>query len=112
MVNTFVFSAAAATLAIFIALAIAYVVKRKLLPMGGALAFLCMAPFVIPGIVMAIGFYAAYAGPPLTLYGTAAMMILAFTARFLPIAYANGSAGVQMIHPEMEEAVRILGGGG
>lgn len=111
VVNTFVFSAAAATLAIFIALAIAYVVKRRLLPGGGALAFLCMAPFVIPGIVMAIGFYAAYAGPPLTLYGTAAMMILAFTARFLPIAYANGAAGVQMIHPEMEEAVRILGGG-
>ena len=36
------------------------------------LAFLCMAPFVIPGIVLAIGFYAAYAPPPLALYGTGA----------------------------------------
>ncbi len=111
VVNTFVFSAASATLAIGIALAIAYVVKRQLLPFGTALAFLCMAPFVIPGIVMAIGFYAAYAGPPLALYGTGLMMVLAFTSRFLPIAYANGAAGMQMIHPEMEEAVRILGGG-
>jgi iron(III) transport system permease protein len=111
IVNTFVFSAASATLAMALALAIAYIVRRNLLPFGTALAFLCMAPFVIPGIVMAIGFYAAYAGPPLLLYGTATLMILAFTTRFLPIAYANGAAGMQMIHPEMEEAVRILGGG-
>ncbi|MBX9698004.1 MAG: iron ABC transporter permease [Acetobacteraceae bacterium] len=111
VINTFAFSAISATAAMILALAVAYIVKRQLMPFGMVLAFLCMAPFVIPGIVMAIGFYAAYAGPPLTLYGTAAMMIFAFTARFLPIAYANGAAGMQMIHPEMEEAVRILGGG-
>ncbi|MBX6374405.1 MAG: iron ABC transporter permease [Acetobacteraceae bacterium] len=111
VVNTFVFAAASATFAVVVALAIAYIVKRRVMPFGSLLAFLCMAPFVIPGIVMAIGFYAAYAGPPLLLYGTSAMMILAFTTRFLPIAYANGAAGMQMIHPEMEEAVRILGGG-
>jgi len=111
VVNTFVFSGVSATLAMILALAIAYIVKRQLVPFSTALAFLCMAPFVIPGIVMAIGFYAAYAGPPLTLYGTATIMVLAFTVRFLPIAYANGAAGMQMINPEMEEAVRILGGG-
>jgi iron(III) transport system permease protein len=70
-----------------------------------------MAPFVIPGIVLAIGFYAAYAAPPLALYGTALMMILAFTTRFLPIAYTSSAAGMRSINPEMEEAVRILGGG-
>ncbi len=66
---------------------------------------------MVPGIVLAIGFYAAYAPPPLALYGTAAIMILAFTTRFLPIAYANASAGIRGVNPEMEEAVRILGGG-
>ena len=80
-------------------------------PGSGALGLVLLVAQMIPGIVMAIGFYAAFAGPPLTLYGTAALMILAFTARFLPIAYANGAAGMQMVHPEMEEAVRILGGG-
>lgn len=109
--NSFLFAGGAAFLAIATALCIAYVVTRKLVPFGQVLAFLCMAPFVIPGIVLAIGFYAAYAGPPLALYGTAALMILAFTARFLPIAYGTSSAGMQSINPEMEEAVRILGGG-
>ncbi|MET4700819.1 iron(III) transport system permease protein [Constrictibacter sp. MBR-5] len=109
--NTIYFSAAAATFALIIALLVAYIQHRKLVPFAGVLGFLAMAPFVIPGIVMAIGFYAAYASPPLALYGTAALMILAFTARFLPIAYANCSAAVRTVHPEMEEAVRILGGG-
>ncbi|MFC7738919.1 ABC transporter permease [Roseomonas sp. GCM10028921] len=109
--NTLWFSAAAATLAAVIAVLVAYIVARRLVPFGSVLGFLAMAPFVIPGIVMAIGFYAAYAAPPLALYGTALIIILAFTARFLPIAYANATAAVGAVHPEMEEASRILGGG-
>jgi iron(III) transport system permease protein len=109
--NTLWYSATAATAAVLIAVLVAYIVTRKLVPFGSALGFLAMAPFVIPGIVMAIGFYAAYAAPPLALYGTALIIILAFTARFLPIAFANASAAVRSVHPEMEEAARILGGG-
>ncbi len=108
--NTFVFGIGSATFACILALAIAYIVSRNITLFGNALAFLCMAPFVIPGIVLAIGFYAAYAAPPLALYGTATLMILAFTTRFLPIAYANSAAALRTIHPEMEDAVRILGG--
>jgi iron(III) transport system permease protein len=109
--NTLWFSAASATAAVVIAVLVAYIVARRLVPFGSVLAFLAMAPFVIPGIVMAIGFYAAYAAPPIALYGTALIIILAFTARFLPIAFANSAAAVRAVHPEMEEASRILGGG-
>ena len=110
IVNSIVFASLSAVGAIGLALAIAYIVKRNLLRFGGALAFLCMAPFVIPGVVLAIGFYAAYAAPPLALGGTALIIILAFLTRLLPIAYQNSAAGIASIHPEMEEAVRILGG--
>jgi iron(III) transport system permease protein len=109
--NTVWFAAAAATLAVMVALLVAYIVNRRLVWFGAGLALLAMAPFVIPGIVMAIGFYASYAPPPLALYGTPAIIILAFTARFLPIAFANSSAAIRAVHPEMEEAARILGCG-
>ena len=109
--NTMWFSAASASLAIVLALLVAYIVVRRLMRFADTLGFLAMAPFVIPGIVMAIGFYAAYAGPPLSLYGSALLIILAFTARFLPIAYANSQAAIRAVHPEMEEAARILGSG-
>ena len=109
--NTLLFSAAAASFAVVLALLVAYIAGRRLVPFAGALRFLAMTPFVIPGIVMAIGFYAAYASPPLALYGTAIIIVLAFTARFLPIAYANSTAAIRSVHPEMEEAARILGAG-
>jgi iron(III) transport system permease protein len=110
ILNTFLYAGASAFAAIALSLAIAYVVNRKLVPWSNALALLCMAPFVIPGVVLAIGFYAAYAPPPLSLYGSAAIIILAFTTRFLPIAYTASAAGLRSINPEMEEAVRNLGG--
>lgn len=111
IINTFVYSGVTAFAAIALSLAIAYVVSRKLVPWSNVLTFLCMAPFVIPGIVLAIGFYAAYAPPPLALYGTGTILVLAYVTRFLPIAYTSSAAGMRSINPEMEEAVRILGGG-
>ncbi|MBV9247754.1 MAG: iron ABC transporter permease [Acetobacteraceae bacterium] len=111
VINSFTYAAAAACIAITLGLAIAYIVSRRLLPAAGVLSFVAMAPFVVPGIVLAIAFYAAYAPPPLALYGTATILILAFATRFLPIGYANADAAIRSINPEMEEAVRILGGG-
>jgi iron(III) transport system permease protein len=111
ILNTFLYAGASAFAAIALSLAIAYVVSRKLVPWSNLLGLLCMAPFVIPGVVLAIGFYAAYAPPPLALYGSAAIIILGFTTRFLPIAYTASAAGLRSINPEMEEAVRNLGGG-
>jgi iron(III) transport system permease protein len=102
--------AVSATVAILLALAVAYIVLRKLLPMASVLGFLCMSPFVVPGIVLAIGFYAAYALPPVALYGTYAILALAFITRFLPVAFSLSMAGIRGIHAEMEDAVRILGG--
>lgn len=111
VINSFTYAAAAACIAITLGLSIAYIVSRRLLPFAGILSFLAMAPFVVPGIVLAIAFYAAYAPPPFTLYGTATILILAFATRFLPIGYVNADAAIRSINPEMEEAVRILGGG-
>lgn len=110
-VHTFVYGGTAAALALALAVAIAYIVHRRLVPLGHVLSYVAMAPFVIPGIVMAIGFYAAYTTRPLLLYGTAWILILAFTTRFLPIAYANSDAALRSVNPELEDAVRILGGG-
>ena len=112
VIHTFVYAGSAALIAVVLALCVAYIVNRELVGkhLGNVLSFLTMAPFVVPGIVLAIGFYAAYTHPPLLLYGTAWILILAFATRFLPIAYANSNAAIRSINPELEDAVRILGG--
>lgn len=108
--NTIWFSAVAASAAVLITLIVAYAQARRLLPGTGFLQFLCMVPIAIPGIVLAVAFYATFAPPPFALYGTAAMLILAFMIRSLPVAFINAAATVKALNPEMEDAVRILGG--
>jgi iron(III) transport system permease protein len=110
--HTFLYAGTASAIALVLALCISYVVSRELVNkhVGSVLSFLTMAPFVVPGIVLAIGFYAAYTRPPLLLYGTAWILILAFTTRFLPIAFVNSNAAIRSINPELEDAVRTLGG--
>ena len=110
MTRSLNYAAISAVCVVVLALCIAYIVVRRLVPLTSVLAVLCMVPLVVPGIVLAIGFYATYAPPPLALYGTAAILILAFITRFLPLAYTACVSAIRNIHPEMEEAVRILGG--
>lgn len=111
IVNTIAYSGLAATACVALALTVAYVVHRRLMPMGQAVGLVVMAPFVVPGIVLGIAFYATYAPPPAALNGTAWIVVLAFITRFLPIAYAGSHAAIQSINVEMEDAARILGAG-
>lgn len=111
ILHSFTYSAAAACFSVALALIVAYIVARRLVKGGNILSALCVAPLVIPGIVLGVAFYATYAPPPIALYGTAAILVIGYTTRFLPIAYVNAAAGMRSLNPEMEEAVRILGGG-
>ncbi len=104
------YAAVAATIASVLALVTAYAASRRLLAGARFFGFLAMAPFVVPGIVLAIGFYGAYARPPLMLYGTAWMLIAAFATRFLPIAYAGSESALCGLDLDLEQAVRTLGG--
>ncbi len=110
MWNTVSYSLIAASICTFLGFVIAYIVIRRLLPMSSLLAALSVAPVAVPGIVLAVCFYAAYAGPPFKLYGSGALVVIAFATRFLPIAFVASTSGVRSLNPELEEAVRILGG--
>jgi iron(III) transport system permease protein len=90
---------------------VAYVTQRRLLPFPGLIQFMALAPFAVPGIILAVGFYAAYAGAPFSLYGSGWLIVLAYITRFLPIAATTTGASLRSLNPELEEAVRILGGG-
>jgi iron(III) transport system permease protein len=107
--NTLVYAAGAATFAMLVGIAIAYIVNRKLVRFYQVLGFLPMLPLAIPGIVIAVGIFSAYSRPPLVLYGSAAILIVAFTTRFLPIAFSNAGNIFTSINPELELAARNLG---
>ena len=108
--HTLVYASTTATVCVAIAFAIAYIVRHRAYPGARLLGAMVMAPFVIPGIVLSIAFYATYAPPPMSLNGTSALIILAFVTR-LPIAYINSLAAIRSVNPDMESAARILGAG-
>ncbi len=73
------------------------------------------APFAIPGTVLSIAFILAFL-PPLPLlgiglYGTAAILLLAYLARFLALGLKPTIAGMAQLDPALEEAARIVGAG-
>lgn len=111
IVNTVLYAVATALVCALMGLCVAYATQRRITPFPRVVQFLALAPVAVPGIVLAIGLYAAYAGPPFSFYGTGLLIVIAFTTRFLPIAVTAFSAAVRSLNPELEEAVRVLGGG-
>src|SRR5581483_5183387 len=93
--NTLVVSVVGAAIEVVLGLLCAYFTLR-LRPRGHRLLdFFSSLPFGVPGIVLGLGLLWAYAYLPLPLYGTLALIIIAFVTRFLP--YATETIGGQMV---------------
>jgi iron(III) transport system permease protein len=107
--NTVILGALTATAGTALALIIAYVTARKAVTGWRALGFLATAPVAIPGIVLGVGLFLSYTRPPFILYGTLWILLLAFVTISLPSAYQQLQAAFRTIHPELEDASRILG---
>ncbi len=107
--NTFTLAALTATLGTILALVIAYMVARKSVPGYKYLAALATAPIAIPGIVLGVGLFLSYTRPPLVLYGTLWILAIAYVTIELPSAYQQLQSAFHAVHPELEEASRILG---
>jgi len=107
--NTIILGTAAATAGTAIALVIAYVTARQAVTGWRVRGFLATAPIAIPGIVLGVGLFLSYTRPPFVLYGTLWILLIAFVTIALPSAYQQLQAAFRTIHPELEDASRILG---
>ncbi|AOB27458.1 MULTISPECIES: ABC transporter permease [Bordetella] len=111
IVNSLLYATVAATVCLLLGVVVAYMVERKLFRGAWALGATASVPIIIPGIVLSVGFFSAFTQPFYGLYGTGALLVLAFVATFLPIAYSHGGAIIKTISPDLERASRILGAG-
>jgi iron(III) transport system permease protein len=107
--NTVILGAAAATIGTLLALVIAYVTTRRVIAGARVLGFLATAPVAVPGIVLGVGLFLSYTRPPFVLYGTLWILLIAFLTINLPSAYQQLQAAFATVHPELEDASRILG---
>ena len=107
--NTVILGTATATIGTILALVIAYVTTRQAIAGHRVLGFLATAPVAVPGIVLGVGLFLSYTRPPFVLYGTLWILLIAFLTINLPSAYQQLQAAFATIHPELEDASRILG---
>jgi len=107
--NTVLLGLLSATAVTGLALIVSYATTRRLVVGHRILGFLATAPVAIPGIVLGVGLFLAYTRPPLVLYGTLWILLLAFLTIELPAGYQQLQAAFRGLHPELEEASRIFG---
>ena len=107
--NTFILGMLAATAGTILAVVISYVTARQAVAGHRTLGFLATAPVAIPGIVLGVGLFFTYTRPPFVLYGTLWILLIAFVTLSLPAAYQQMQSALHAVHPELEDASRILG---
>jgi iron(III) transport system permease protein len=110
--NTLVVGIVAATATITIVSLSSYIVVRTNFRLRRPLDVLTWAPYMVPSIVLGVGFlWAVLRGIPLpfVLYGTLAVLMLAFVVRLLPLGARLMNGTMVQLSPELEEAARISG---
>jgi iron(III) transport system permease protein len=107
--NTFLLGILAATLGTMLAVVVGYITERKAATGHRVLGFLATAPIAIPGIVLGVGLFFAYTKPPFVLYGTLWILLIAYITLAMPAAYQQMQSAFRAVHPELEDASRILG---
>ncbi|SES98248.1 iron(III) transport system permease protein [Natronincola peptidivorans] len=92
-----------------LAMIIAFLIVRKNFFGKSFMEVTTMLALAIPGTVIGLGYVLSYNTKPLVLTGTAAILIIAFIMRSMPIGIRSGIAALQQIDPSIEEAANVLG---
>jgi iron(III) transport system permease protein len=107
--NTIVASFVGALIGSALGFLVAYFSLRQRLAGHRVLDFIANLPFGMPGVVIGLGLLWAYAYLPLPLYGTLAIIVVAYVTRYLP--YATETIGGQLVQIDksLEEAAWVAG---
>lgn len=111
LMNTLKLAGVATPIGGILGILIAYLVSRKRFPGRGAMDFLSMLNFAVPGIIVGIGYILAFNTPPIQLTGTAAIIVLIFIFQRMPVGIRDGIAMLQQVDPTIDEAASDLGAG-
>lgn len=109
IIDTSWLSAVATIITGLLAMIIAFLIVRKKFFGKGFMEFTSMLAMAVPGTVIGIGYILAFNDKPLCLTGTAAIIIIVFIVRSLPVGIRSGVTSLQQIDPSIEEAAADLG---
>ncbi len=109
LLNSISLALVSALLCVALALGIAFVTLKTREPGRGAMEAVAMLPVAIPATVLGLGLLWAYVSVPLHIYGTVAILVIAYVTRYLPMTLRTVSGGMIQLGDELEEASRMSG---
>nr|WP_202559393.1 iron ABC transporter permease [Streptomyces sp. SID5914] len=86
-----------------------YCVYRSKATGRRVLEFVAMAPLAVPAIVLGLGLLWTWLVMPLPVYGTAAVLVIAFLAVFLPQGYRGVTSSILQVDKDLEDSAVLLG---
>jgi iron(III) transport system permease protein len=110
--NTLIVGVVASTIGMLVVCLCSYIVMRTKLALRRPLDVFTWVPYMVPGFVLSVGFlWAVLKGIPLpfTLYGTLALLMIAFVVRLLPFGARLMNGTMVQLSSELEESARTLG---
>ena len=111
ILDSLLLAAIATPLTGMLGMVIAFLVKRKQFVGRRLMDITSMLSFAVPGTVVGIGYILAFNQPPLMLRGTAAIIVLLFVFRNMPVGIRAAAASLDQIDSSLEEASTNLGAG-
>jgi iron(III) transport system permease protein len=107
--NSFTFSLAAVALIVTLGTLIGYLLARRETAVTGALDGTLMIPYIVPGVVLGLGFVVTFNQPPVLLTGSALIIVLILFIRRLPYAVRSSTSILRQVKGSIEEAAISLG---
>jgi len=109
IINSTLFSVTSATILVFLISTVVYLSRRLKIRGVSSVESVSMLPLSYPGLVLALGLLWGYISLPLGIYGTPAILVIAYVTRFMPHITRLFSGVVIQIHQELEESSRVCG---
>jgi iron(III) transport system permease protein len=107
--TTLTIATIAAPLTAAVGLLTAWLLSRQSFAGKRAFEFGTLLSFAIPGTVVGISYIIAFNVPPIEITGTAAILVISFVFRNMPVGVRAGIATLSQIDKSLDEASHTLG---
>ena len=108
--NTLGLAIGASTIAVFLAVALNWILLRTQSRWRKPLEFVLVIPAAIPHVVLGVGMLWTYIFAPVPIYGTIWILLIGYVTGFITQAVRNVGSTFVQIDRALEEAVTMVGG--
>ena len=108
-INSIVLSLVGGAVLTFLYVLLGYLIKRSEHGMGKLIDYLVLVPTALPALVLAMGVLWCFVAFPAPIYGTMAILAIAYFIRFIGYGIRQSRVALTQISEELSEAARICG---